>query len=213
MPEPSKGLLIAGTLGLVGVLIAAKGWEHREPPKYRVFGGPSAIWDIPDGAALPPSSPRRLKIPSAGVDAPISATGSNQDGTIAVPAWAKAGEAAWYDESPQPGTRGASIIVGHYDDDKGGAVFYRAHKIKKNDRIEVARADGSVAIFKVDAMEQVNKALFPSRRVYGRIGYAGLRLITCGGQFYKARRHFSDNVIIYAHLVRERTPRPPKEGR
>lgn len=218
MPSPTA--VAAGVLAIAGVALAARGWEHREPPKYRVFGGPQAIWDIPDGRALGGSPPRRLRIPAAKVDAPIGVVGENPDGGIAVPPAGRADEASWYDGSALPGTRGSSIIVGHYDDDKGGAVFYDAHRIREDDRIYVERADGSVAVFEVDALEQVHKALFPTRRVYGRVGYAGLRLVTCGGRFDERRRHFRDNVIIYAHLVgggqkgaREREPRRRPAGR
>ncbi|GAA3195440.1 class F sortase [Actinocorallia longicatena] len=205
----SRTLLVAGGLAVVGLAAVSRGWEHKEPPKYRVFGGPEAIWNIPDGRSMGSSAPVRLRIPTAGVNARIGEIGENADGGIAVPAAAKAREAAWFRSSPTPGTRGSSIIVGHYDDDKGGAVFYNAYKIKKNDKVMVDRADGTVATFAVDAMEQINKSMFPTRRVYGRVGYAGLRLITCGGKFNKDRRHFSDNVIVYAHL----TPRAGTAGK
>ncbi|GAB3656558.1 class F sortase [Actinocorallia lasiicapitis] len=197
----AKTVVVAGGLALLGLAAVARGWEHKEPPKYRTFGGPEAIWNIPDGSSMGSSGPRRLRIPSASVNAKIGEIGENPDGGIAVPDASRAKEAAWFRSSPSPGSRGSSIIVGHYDDDKGGAVFYNAHKIKKNDKIYVDRADGTTATFAVDALEQVNKALFPTRRVYGRVNYAGLRLITCGGRFNEDRRHFADNVIIYAHLL------------
>jgi sortase (surface protein transpeptidase) len=197
-----KAVALAGAAGLVGIVLAAKGFQHREPPQYRIFGGPQAIWNIPDGPAMHWSAPRRLRIPSAGVDARIAPIAENPDGGIGVPGFGKSREAAWYDGSPPPGERGSSIIVGHYDDDKGEAVFYNAYKIKKNDPILVTRADGSTGTFRVDALEQVSKSLFPTHRVYGRVHYAGLRLITCGGKFNKDRRHYADNIIIYAHLVK-----------
>ncbi|MCD0449537.1 class F sortase [Actinocorallia sp. API 0066] len=214
---PSATAVVAGVLAVAGVALAARGWEHREPPRYREFGGPQAIWDVPDGEAMPAALPKRLRVPSAKVDAKIGTVGENRQGGIAVPAASRADEAVWYDGSALPGTRGSAIIVGHYDDNKGGAVFHNAHRIRANDRILVDRADGSVAVFQVDALEQVHKALFPTRRVYGRVGYAGLRLVTCGGTFDERRGHFRDNVIIYAHLVeargaRKKPPRPP-EGR
>ncbi|ROO88251.1 sortase family protein [Actinocorallia herbida] len=218
MPNPTA--VVAGVLAIAGVALAAKGWEHKEPPKYRTFGGPEAIWDIPDGQALGRADPKRLRIPSAKVDAEIGRVGNTEEGGIAVPPAHRADEASWYDGSVLPGTRGSSIIVGHYDDDKGGAVFYDAHKIRAKDRVYVDRADGTTAVFEVDALEQVHKALFPTRRVYGRVGYAGLRLVTCGGKFDDRRGHFRDNVIIYAHLtgaerqrVKKKRQKPPQAAR
>jgi hypothetical protein len=196
-------MLLAGALGVAGLVYAVQGMQqnHHEPPKYRIFGGPEAIWDIPAGPALKASRPVRLQIPSAAVNATITAVGDTADGGIQVPPFSNSHEAGWYKNSIMPGSRGSSVIVGHYDDDKGGAVFYKVNAIRQHDPIKVIRADGTVATFEVDALEQVSKALFPSKRVFGDVGYAGLRLITCGGDYNKYTRHFRDNVIIYAHLV------------
>jgi len=47
--------------------------------------------------------------------------------------------------------------------------------------ITVHRKRGAPATFSVDAVREYPKAHFPSSTVYGPIGYAGLRLISCGG--------------------------------
>ncbi|MEO5875387.1 MAG: class F sortase [Streptosporangiaceae bacterium] len=202
-----RGMLLAGALGISGLLYTLQGREHHEAPQYRIFGGPAAIWDIPAGPALTASRPVRLQIPTASVDAGIAAMGDTADGGVQVPPFGRSHEAGWYEHSVMPGTRGSSVIVGHYDDDRGGAVFAKVGAIRRHDPIRVIRADGSVAHFQVDALEQVSKALFPGRRVFGDVGYAGLRLVTCGGAFNRITRHFRDNVIIYAHLVRSSPPR------
>jgi hypothetical protein len=68
----------------------------------------------------------------------------------------------------------------------------------------VARQDGSVAVFRVDATERVPKWEFPRARVYGKVRYAGLRLVTCGGEYDEGGRTYRDNLIVYAHLADER---------
>ena len=50
-------------------------------------------------------------------------------------------------------------------------------------------------------VEQYSKDTFPTERVYGDIDHAGLRLITCGGEFDRAARSYRDNVVVYASLV------------
>jgi hypothetical protein len=45
------------------------------------------------------------------------------------------------------------------------------------------RANGSTAVFTVDAVQRVVKSAFPTSDVYGNVKYPGLRLITCGGPF------------------------------
>jgi hypothetical protein len=72
------------------------------------------------------------------------------------------------------------------------------------DSIEVGRADGSVAVFRVDALEQYPKNRFPTAKVYGNLHHAGLRLITCGGDFDRERGHYRDNIVVYASLTAPR---------
>ena len=50
-------------------------------------------------------------------------------------------------------------------------------------------------------MQQVPKTAFPTASVYGKLPYAGLRLVTCGGVFDPATGHYLSDVIVYAHLV------------
>ena len=47
----------------------------------------------------------------------------------------------------------------------------------------------------------VPKAQFPTNVVYGPIGYAGLRLVTCGGPFDSATGHYVDNIIVFTSLM------------
>ena len=37
--------------------------------------------------------------------------------------------------------------------------------------------------------------------MYGDIDHAGLRLITCDGEFDRAARSYRDNIVVYAGLV------------
>ncbi|GAA2402860.1 hypothetical protein GCM10010191_08020 [Actinomadura vinacea] len=194
---------VAIGLVVVGALAMRHGARDREPRvHYRDFGGPRSLWHIPDGKALPSSAPTRVEIPDIGVDAPVMRVGLNKDGTVGVPPFHKAGHTGWYERGPAPGSRGPSVMLGHYDDMHGPAVFHRLHRLRPGARIRVTRRDRSVAVFRVDAMERVPKWEFPRARVYGKVRYAGLRLITCGGTYDKTDRSYNDNVIVYAHLTR-----------
>jgi hypothetical protein len=53
----------------------------------------------------------------------------------------------------------------------------------------------------VDGLQKVAKDAFPTASVYGKSGDPSLRLITCGGPFDQATGHYTDNIIVYAHLV------------
>ncbi|MFE3765629.1 class F sortase [Streptomyces sp. NPDC059104] len=152
--------------------------------------------------ALAPSVPDRITIPDIKVDAPLDAVGLDDKGVMREPDFAKPDDAAWYKEGPTPGEPGAAAIVGHMDTPEvPEAVFFNLKRLKKDERIEVHRTDGTTAVFAVDSVDTFEKAAFPTEKVYGDThGTAGLRLITCGGRL-TADRHWDSNVVVFAHLT------------
>ncbi|XVQ07094.1 class F sortase [Spirillospora sp. CA-255316] len=148
--------------------------------------------------ALTRSVPVRVDVPSIGVRAPLTRLGLEPDGSVQVPAADRPGEAGWYEGGPTPGERGPAVLLGHVDSAKGAAVFYDLGRLRPGQRVEVGRADGRVAVFTVESVERVSKDRFPTQRVYGPLGHAGLRLVTCGGAFDETRRSYRDNIIVYA---------------
>lgn len=155
-------------------------------------------------ATLTPAEPQAIVIPALGVDAAVMDLGLHEDGTMEVPPHAPRPEsrAGWFRHSPTPGALGPSIIVGHVDSDRHGpSVFYGLADLAEGDTIEVVRADGVTAVFAVEHTAQYGKDRFPSDEVYGNIDHAGLRLITCGGDFDTDRMEYSDNIVVYAELV------------
>ncbi|MFD3326248.1 class F sortase [Streptomyces sp. NPDC058701] len=153
-------------------------------------------------APLPPSVPDRVKIPDVSVDAPLDTVGLDAQGVMREPDFAKPQDAAWYKEGPTPGEAGAAAVVGHMDTPQTPeAVFYRLKKLKKDQKIEIHRTDGTTAVFAVDAVDTFKKDAFPTDKVYGDThGKAELRLITCGGDL-TADRHWDANVVVFAHLT------------
>ncbi|MEU0444576.1 class F sortase [Streptomyces tendae] len=150
--------------------------------------------------AMPASVPVRVTVPAAGVDTgPLLRLGLNDDGTIEVPSVPQADRIGWYEKGVTPGETGPAVLVGHFDTVKGPAVMKDVGRIKPGDTIDVAREDGTRAVFAVTALEQVDKDAFPTDKVYGRTDRPELRLITCGGEITDGHR--PDNVIVYAVLV------------
>ncbi|MEU6414669.1 class F sortase [Microbispora sp. NPDC046933] len=151
--------------------------------------------------ALGRSEPRRLDISKIGVHVALGRLGLNPDGTVQVPPVDHPEEAGWYANGATPGERGAAVILGHVDGAGRKGVFYDLGRMRPGDVVEVGRADGSVARFVVESVETVPKKRFPTRRVYGPLDHAGLRLVTCGGAFDRRAGHYTDNVILYARLA------------
>lgn len=191
-------LLLAGA-AIAGCGLAGHG-ERAGPPQPPA----SAARDVHPaaGRALPRSAPADVVIPALHVRAPVMSLGLAPDGTVQVPPLAKADLAGWYDQGPAPGQLGPAVILGHVDSAATGpGVFYRLGALRPGDAVDLRRADNSTASFRVDSVERFGKDAFPTRRVYGDLDYAGIRLITCGGAFDRATGHYEDNVIAFGHLV------------
>ncbi|MBT2451081.1 class F sortase [Streptomyces sp. ISL-43] len=158
--------------------------------------------DAKAASVLNPSVPDRVVIPDIKVDAPLDTVGLDPRGVMQEPDFAKPKDAAWYKDGPTPGEKGAAAIVGHMDTPQvREAVFFNLKKLKKDEKIEVHRDDGSTAVFEVDSVDTFKKDGFPTEKVYGDThGKAELRLITCGGNL-TPDRHWDANVVVFARLV------------
>ncbi len=153
-------------------------------------------------AALGWSVPRELRIPAIGVTARLGDVALQPDGTIGVPQpGPDYDHPAWFSGSPTPGELGPSVIVGHVDSAANGpSVFFRLGDLRPGDRIQVSRADGSTALFTVQAVRSYAKTDFPTQTVYGETSNSQLRLITCGGSFSPAG-HYDNNTVVFADLT------------
>jgi len=163
---------------------------------------PAASGSAAAARALPRSRPVSLAIPAIGVHTNLINLGLGPGRTLQVPPLTLAGvrEAGWYDLGPTPGQLGPAVIVGHVDSYQGPGVFFRLGALRPGDQIDVTGADGTVAVFRVDAVDEYAKNSFPTGQVYGPVSYAGLRVITCGGQFDYQTHHYLSNIVIYATL-------------
>jgi hypothetical protein len=209
-PRLAAGVLVIAGLGLAGCGEDAGFAGPGQPapvsvqaPSTATPGTSTAPSTATDATpkALSRSQPVRLVVPEIGVRAPVSTLGLKSDGSIEEPPLSRPGLTGWYRLGPTPGEMGPAVIAGHVDAHGGPAVFARLGRLRTGDRAEVTRADGSVATFRIDTVERVPKNAFPSKKVYGDIGFPGIRLITCGGSFNRKTGHYVDNVIAYGHLV------------
>lgn len=123
------------------------------------------------------------------------------DGTLQVPQrWRDVG---WWQDGPNPGATGSAVFIGHVDSDTGPAVFYGLSSLRKDEVIKVLRLDKTTATFQVDRKRLVARGDFPSARIYRQDGPPTLHLITCGGAYDDDAGHYSDNLIVTAHLMKK----------
>ena len=197
---------VAGVLllavGAAAVAFAVSAQQHAPQPSRATAGvlGPAGR-----GPSLLRSQPVSVNIPAIGVNSKLLHLGLNSDGTMQVPSLTtSADEAAWYKYSATPGQIGASVIEGHVDSYRGPAVFFRLGALRPGDAVDVTLADGITAIFRVTGVREYLKSNFPAKSIYGAIGYAALRLITCGGTFDYATGHYLSSTVVFASLVSSR---------
>lgn len=187
--------------GLSGITYSAA--ALAEPPRSleptHAFTMPQAIVTQPQPLTLARSTPTRITIASQHIDTSLVSVGLATDGSIELPPvldWT----AGWYKYSPTPGELGPSVIVGHVDSYKNISVFWRLRYVQAGDMIDVTRADGITAHFRITQLAQYDQNNFPTKLVYGNTTDAELRVITCGGTFDQVAHAYTQNTVVYATL-------------
>lgn len=209
----AAGFLVASGATAIAVDVARQ--EHAPHPPLSAAGslGPAAIpmtRSASDpkvvGPVLPTSKPVTIDIPAIELSSELQYLGLTAEHTLKVPEPGPFYDvAAWYKHSSTPGSLGPSVIYGHVDSAAHGpSVFFDLGEVRPGDKVMVTRADGLSAVFRVDGVRSYPKDQFPTRLVYGRTNYAGLRVITCGGPFDEAAGHYLENIVVFASLVGSR---------
>ncbi|MFF4539218.1 class F sortase [Streptomyces aureus] len=157
--------------------------------------------DRPGGKHLPRAEPTRLHIPKISVDAPFTELSIDDTGRLQPPPANDTNLVGWYAKGVSPGEVGTAIIAGHVDTKTSAAVFAGLGDLKKGDTFSVERSDGRTASFVVDSAETYAKNAFPDDRVYADTPDAEVRLITCAGTYDRSVKDYTDNLVVFAHLV------------
>jgi hypothetical protein len=159
----------------------------------------AGVEDLVTGPVLPSAEPVSIGIPRLHVFSRLEDLGVDDRGVMEVPA--EPADAGWYELGPSPGALGPAVVAGHVTWNQAPAVFFRLAQLRPGDAVQVTRTDGVVAVFEVTRVERYPKSAFPTDVVFGAIDHAGLRLITCGGEYEQAAHRYSDNVVAFARLT------------
>ncbi|WP_246078573.1 class F sortase [Modestobacter excelsi] len=186
-------------VAVTAVALALSGPGARSPAaRAPVAPDPPAPVVVASPAARTVPAPVRVTIPAIGVDSPLTDIGVDATGALVPPA--DFSQAGWFAAGPVPGEVGPAVLAGHVDDRSGPAVFSRLEELGAGDRVVVTDAAGQAHTFAVTGVAARPKTDFPTAEVYGPTADPELRLITCGGTFDRARRSYTDNVVVYARL-------------
>jgi len=145
--------------------------------------------------------PKKIVIPSIGVDAYIQNVGIDQKNEIAVPN--NIHIAGWFADSVLPGKKGLSIIDGHLDGLTQNGIFDHLIQVQPGVTFSIEFGDGTIRLFKVRSVHAVPldsaaEMLFSQDPSLSN----ELKLITCGGQYNK-NTHLYDKRIIVSSTMTE----------
>ncbi len=185
-------LIVVGVALIIDHIAVRRSFQNPALPT-------GSLQPVTTGPVLSRSNPVRLKIPAIKVDASFVELGLDANNQIEVPK--SYTEVGWYIHGPTPGELGPAVVLGHVDSYRGPAVFFSLGHLEPGNMVEIERADGTTATFRVDKLERYSQNDFPTSLVYGDINYAGLRLITCTGTYSRKDQRYNENLIVYASLV------------
>lgn len=190
-------MLIGGGLLLAGNFISEKVSAYKIAAQFSKSSYASQL--KPEEVRNVSIQPTGIYIKNLKINAPIVPVGLTSEKSLQVPQNSNA--VGWYIYGTPPGDIGPAVITGHLDSLLGPAVFYHLKNLRPGDNIEVSRSDGSRAIFRVDSLQEYSQNDFPTDKVYGKINYAGLRIITCSGTYDKKLGRYTNNLVVYATLI------------
>ncbi len=138
----------------------------------------------------------RILIPSLGIDAQVEQVGVDAEGNMATPEdpW----NTGWYAPGPRPGQAGNSAIAGHVDyHGIGAVVFWDLNKLAVGAEVIVVTDTGQQLRFTVRGSEYYRPENAPLQEIFGPANTVNLNLITCGGTFNPATRHYDQRLVVF----------------
>jgi sortase (surface protein transpeptidase) len=140
------------------------------------------------------AEPRRVAVPSLGIDAPIVSLQMDADGDLPTPSSART--VAWYDYSAGPSDMGNAVLAGHVDWNFEIGAF--APLIRATPGMTVTlSADGTAAVYRIESVSVVPDGDRDGLNALRTDGdNTSITLVTCGGEFDWATRSYQDRVIV-----------------
>ena len=148
--------------------------------------------------AASPAPPRRLRLPVQHVDAAVQPVSVDTGGALGVPDDPR--QLGWWTGSARPGAASGTVVLdGHVDSaERGLGALFRLREAQLGEEISVQNASGTTTRYTVVARRSYAKTALPAAEIFAQDTRPRLVLITCGGRFDPATRHYADNVVVYA---------------
>lgn len=204
-----------GVLGLSLIIVPELGDPSRADGTGQPVEAPPApaitprTGPEPEGPAEPAEPvravPLQVRIGTISVDAPLVPVGLEDDGAMEIPH--RVAEIGWYDPDGLgvvPGQTGTAVLAGHVDSrSQGRGALYDLRDLQVGETIEVDLDDGTVQRWLITDIIQYPKDVLPLEEVFTWAGPSRLVLITCGGEFDRTARSYTDNLVVYAEPLED----------
>jgi sortase A len=185
-------LLLVGLLATVSTVTAQEG-EDGVRPDVRPEPGPVAPTDTVRVA------PIGLKIPTLGVDAAVLPVGLTDDGAMDTPT--DPDTVAWWSLGSGTGEPGNVVLAAHVDWGGQLRVFGRLDRLTLGNSVVVVDELAREFWYEVSWVQVVPADDAAIDEIFGGSNDYELTLITCGGEFDRARHEYLDRVIVRAHKI------------
>ena len=140
--------------------------------------------------------PVRLVIPKINIDAAVEDVGLTSQGDMDVPKGPM--DVAWFDLGPRPGEQGSAVIAGHEGwKNNIPAVFDNLHALQRGDEIFIKSDKGATVAFVVRGLRTYGQNDDDAGVFSSSDGKAHLNLITCQGIWNKAKKSYSDRLVVF----------------
>lgn len=143
-------------------------------------------------------TPTRVRIPSLGINAPVSPAGIDvKHGVLGIPA--DIHRVGWWRDGSTPASAGGVILIaGHRDSARAGAgAFYRLGRARAGTLVRLTTATRHSSSYRVTSVRSYRKQQLPTS-IYASSGPTRLVLVTCGGPFNPTTGHYRDNIVVTA---------------
>lgn len=171
------------------------------PPAVPADVPPAAPADGPGAAAVTvaplPPAPDRLRVADVAVDVPVVPVGVLAGGALELPEEPDA--VGWWLAGAVPGAAvGTVVLAGHVDTVTGPGVMADVLDAPLGALLEVGDGRGGTVPYRLVERRVLPKSATLPGDLFAAAGPHRLVLVTCGGDFDRRTRHYTDNVVLLA---------------
>lgn len=146
------------------------------------------------------NDPKKIIIPSIGVDSFIQKIGIDQNKEVTVPS--NIYLVGWFVDTVRPGEKGLSLMDGHVTGRKNDGVFKNLEKLNKGDSFSIIFGNGERKRFRVfdkkSVPEKESVAIMFSQDP--SVTHQ-LNLVTCSGKYDDKLRQYDERLTVMTKLV------------